>query len=420
MTAKVRKLRAGEEEAFVHSVMTPFLDAVTGDADQAAEIEREIATIEVDRCWVAEDQGRFVGNACILSLDVSLPAATGRLCPVLPMAGVSAVGVHPTHRRQGILTKLMASMLADARERGEVIAALNASESIIYGRYGYGLASDMVTYAIDTRHSTFARPAPKVPLRMVDKDEAVKVLPDIFDRCRRTRAGEPNRSPLTWEHYLADPANRRGGGSGLFFVIGDDGYVTYRRSGDGPDVFRAERAEVVVEELRATTPETEAALWRFVLDLDLVGRVVARRRPVDDVLRWRLADPRQLQTLYVIDRLYVRVLDVPEALTARGYRSSGRLVLDVQPAPADNKKDPSVGRWVLEVDPAGSTCRKARAGEQPDLALDVTALGSIYLGAYPASLLAAGGGASELTAGSLERADDLFGTRPAPLSATGF
>jgi predicted acetyltransferase len=420
MTAQVRKLRAGEEEAFIHSVMTPFLDAVTGDADQKADIEREVATIEVDRSWVAEDDGRFVGNACNVSLDLSLPAAPGRPCPVIPMAGVSAVGVHPTHRRQGLLNKLMASMLADARERGEAIAALNASESIIYGRYGFGLASDMVTYGIDTRHSGFSRPAPNVPLRLVDGDEALKVLPETFERYRRLRPGEPSRDTLVWEHRLADPPGRRGGGSGLFIVVTDDGYVTYRRSGNGPDVFRAERAEVVVEELRGVTPEIEAALWRFVLDLDLVGRVVAGRRPVDEPLRWRLADPRQLQVLHVIDRLYLRVLDVAEALTARGYSSPGHLVLDVQAAPAGEAKDPAVGRWVLDAGPDGSTCRPAKRGDQPDLALDLTALGSLYLGAFPASVLAAGGAVVELTAGSLNQADALFASRPAALSATGF
>jgi predicted acetyltransferase len=335
------------------------------------------------------------------------------------MAGVSAVGVHPTHRRQGLLTKLMTSMLSDARERGEAIAALNASESTIYGRYGFGLASDMASYGIATDHSEFLRPAPDIPLRLVDKDEARKVLPDMFDRQRRTRAGEPSRSMHTWENYLTDPPARRQGGSGLFFVVCDDGYVAYRRRND-PEIFLAERAEVTVEELRGLTPEIEAALWRFVLDLDLVGRVVARRRPVDEPLRWRLADPRQLQTLHVIDRLYLRVLDVPRALMARGYSSEGRLVLEVQPAPADDEKDPAIGRWVVDAGPDGSTCHRAQSGEQPDLALDLTTLGAVYLGAFPASLLAAGGGVTELTSGSLEAADALFGTRPAPLSATGF
>lgn len=418
MESLVRKLRPGEEIAFMHSVMTPFLDAVTGDADQGAEIDRDIAQLEVDRAWVVESEGRFVGNACVVSLDLTLPAATGQPCPVLPIAGVSGVGVHPTHRRQGLLRKLMAEMLDDARARGEAIAGLNASESIIYGRFGFGLASDMADYTIATGYSSFSTPAPSIPLRLIDREEAIKILPDIFDRQRRTRPGEPSRPLPMWESFLADPPSRRGGGSGLFFAVCDDGYVAYRRTSD-PKVFQAERADVTIEDLRGMTAGTEAALWRFVLDLDLVGRVNARRRPVDEPVRWRLADPRQLQAAAVIDRLYVRVLDVPKALEARGYRHAGRLVLDVLPDAAGGF-DPAVGRWVLEAGTDGASCRAARDEEATDLRLDVTAVGSLYLGGFRASLLAAAGRVDELTAGSLEVADNLFSAGLAPLSGTGF
>ena len=419
MDVHVRKLRAGEAEAFVHSVFTPFLDAITGDAEQAADVQREIAQIEVDRAWVAAAGGRFVGNACIMSLNLTLAAAPGRTCLVLPMAGVSAVGVHPTHRRRGLLRQLMTEMLDDARRRGEPFAGLNASESVIYGRFGFGLATDMVTYSIDTRHTDFVAPAPDLDLRLIDRDEALKVLPELYDRQRLTRAGEPSRSLEVWEAFLADPANRRDGGSGLFHAVCDEGYVAYRRGND-PRIMQAEKALVVVEELRGLTPDVEAGLWRFVFDLDLVGRVQARRRPVDEPLRWRLSDPRQLQADSLMDRLYIRILDVPKSMEGRGYRTPGRLVLDVQPAPVDTGHDPAVGRWVVEADTEGCSCRSARPGEDADLRLDVTALGSIYLGGFPASLLAAAGRITELTTGSLDVADALFATRPAPLSATGF
>ena len=418
MELQVRKLRPGEEVAFIHSVFTPFLEAVTGEADQTAEIDLELAQIEVDRAWVVESEGRFVGNACNISLDLTLPAAPGELCPVIPIAGVSAVGVHPTHRRQGLLRRLMAEVLDDARARGEAIAALNASESSIYGRFGFGLASDMVDYSIDTARAVFSTPAPTIPLRLVDRDEALKMLPEIFDRQRRTRPGEPSRPLPAWESFLADPPSRRSSGSALFIAVSDDGYVAYRRSSD-PNVFLAERADITIEDLRGLTADTEAALWRFVLDLDLVGRVKARRRAVDDPIRWRLTDPRQLQTTAVIDRLYVRVLDVPKALEARGYRHAGRLVLDVLPDAAGGA-DPAVGCWSLEAGPDGATCRPARSDEAADVRLDVTALGSLYLGGYRSSLLAAAGRVQELTAGSLEVADNLFSAGLAPLSGTGF
>jgi predicted acetyltransferase len=159
-----------------------------------------------------------------------------------------------------------------------------------------------------------------------------------------------------------------------------------------------------------------------VFDLDLVGRVTARRRPVDEPLRWRLADARHLRVVELNDRLYVRLLDVPAALEARGYRRDGRLVLEVLP-PADQldgQSDAAPGRWVLEAGPDGATCRRARRGEEAELRLGVRDLGALYLGGFRPSELAAGGRIEELRAGSLDRADAVLATTPAPLTATGF
>ena len=178
---------------------------------------------------------------------------------------------------------------------------------------------------------------------------------------------------------------------------------------------------MVVEELRGLTPDAEAALWRFVLDIDLVGEVAFKRRPVDEPFRWRLRDSRQLRTVSVDDELYVRVLDVPAAFEARGYRSSGRLVFEVLPPEVDEGgADPAPGRWVLECGPQGASCRAARAGEDADLRLGMAALGSLYLGGFRASQLGAARLVEEVTAGGLDRADALLVTAPAPVSTTGF
>ena len=159
-----------------------------------------------------------------------------------------------------------------------------------------------------------------------------------------------------------------------------------------------------------------------MLDLDLIGRVTAKRRPVDEPLRWRLADPRHLRMVGLDDRLYIRLLDVPAALEARGYRREGRLVLDVVPPrdTLDGQPDVAPGRWVLDAGPDGASCRAARAGEDADLRLGVTELGALYLGGFPASSLAAAGRVSELRPGGLDRADGLLATWPAPLTVTGF
>jgi predicted acetyltransferase len=420
MEPVVRRLRPDEDPAFRRSVQVPFLEPFAGDPDQVTDLEMWAATFELHRAWVVDTGEQFAGNAAIDSLNVTLPAGPGQPCPTIPMAGVTAVGVHPTHRRRGFLNQLMAAMHDDARERGEPIAGLEASESIIYGRFGYGLAANVAEYSIDSRASAFAIPAPDIGMAFIDKDEAVKVLPDIFDRQRRTRAGEINRSSGYWTQLLADRPHHRGGLSARFHVVCDGGYALYRASLE-TNVFEGKRAEIVVEDLRGDTAEVEAALWRFVLDLDLAGRVTTKRSPVDEPIRWRMADPRQLRTVGIEDRLYVRVLDTAAALEARGYLGEGRLVLDVHPpAVSEGEADTAPGRWLLEAAPDGASCRRARRGEAADLRLGLSALGSLYMGGFPASLLAAGGRIEELTSGGLGLADTLFTTRPEPRGGTGF
>jgi predicted acetyltransferase len=420
MTAVVRRIRPEEAPRFRESVMVPFLDPFAGDPDQFADLERWAAISELDRAWVVDAGGHFAGNSAIYSLDVTVPASPGQSCPTVAMAGVSAVGVHPTHRRQGLLRQLMAAMHEDARGRGEAVSGLEASESIIYGRFGYGLAANLAEYSIDSRASAFAVPAPAVDVELIDRHEALRVLPDIFDRQRRGRAGEVSRSAAYWAQLLADQPHHREGLSARFHAGCDGGYALYRAARE-TNVFQGDRVKIVVEEVRGRSADVEAALWRFVLDLDLVGEVVVKRCPVDEPIRWRLADPRQLRTRSIEDRLYIRILDTAAALEARGYQTEGRLVLDVLP-PADSEGDVDAapGRWVLDAGPDGASCRRARPVDQAELRLDLPALGSLYMGGFPASLLAAGGRIEELVPGSLSRADRLLCTFPAPRSGTGF
>jgi predicted acetyltransferase len=420
MDPVVRRIRPEEGLEFRRSVMIPFLDPFAGDPDQVGDENVWQTKAELDRAWVVDTGDRFAGNACIFSMDVTLPAPPGQPCPTIPMAGVSAVGVHPTHRRRGFLRQLMTAMHDDARQRGEAIAGLEASESLIYGRFGYGLAANLVEYAIDSRASAFAVPAPDLDLDLVDKDEAAKVLPDLFDRQRRTRAGEASRSSGYWAQMLNDPPHHRHGSAARFHAVCDEGYVLYRAVSEA-NMFHAERTAISVDDLRGNTPEVEAGLWRFVFDLDLVGQVNYRRGAVDEPIRWRLSDPRQLRTVNVEDRLYVRILDTATAFEARGYSGEGRLVLDVlPPASPEGEADPAPGRWVLEAGPEGASCRRARRGEDADLRMGLAALGSLYMGGFPASLLAAGRRVEELRTSGLARADALLVTRPSPRSGTAF
>ena len=204
MDPVVRTISPDEASAFRQSVMVPFLDPFAGDPDQIADFELWADKSELDRAWVVDAGGRFAGNAAIYSLDVTLPSAPGRPCPTIPMAGVTAVGVHPTHRRRGSCSQLMAAMHDDARQRGEAIAGLEASESIIYGRFGYGLAVDVAEYSIDSRASAFAVPAPALDLALVDKDAAGRGPP----RNLRPPTPHPGRRDQP-DPGLLDPVPRR-------------------------------------------------------------------------------------------------------------------------------------------------------------------------------------------------------------------
>ena len=363
------------------------------------QIEMHRAFLEADRIWVAEDGDRVVGSTGNLSLQLTVPGPA-----TVPTAGVTVVGVLPTHRRQGILTALMARAADDARRRGEPVAALLASESTIYRRFGYGAATLSSTVELDRTHARLRHP-PDITgrLRLLDAGEMAAVLPDIHERYRRQQPGEVSRSGGWWARYLQDPEERRGGAGPRFAAVwdGDQGYVTYRsaqRWDDGLPGFT-----LTVEQLVAVSPEVRAGLWQYCFGVDLV-RLIKAYLPLDDPLRWMLVDPRRLRTTSVTDFLWVNLLDVEAALSARAYADDAGLVIEVV----------GDGRYRL----AGGRC--ARTDALPDQAREAPDLGAADLGGVRFANLARAGLVTEHTAGALARADALFATVPAPISTTGF
>lgn len=411
---ELRTIDPAEIPGWVESVSIPFLDP--GNHEHDAHWE---AHLEPERAWAVWDRGRVVANCCVFSRDVTVPAAPGAGCPAVPFAAVSGVGVHPTHRRRGLLARMMAAMVDDGRERGEPFAGLFASEGSIYARFGFGIASFGAGVRVATGRSAFARQPPPMEMTLVPGDGAAKMLPALHDRIRRCRPGEVNRNDARWADEWADARSWRHGASAAFRVVTAGGFVCYRIAAGKTDGIEANRA--VIYDLYGEDPATEAALWQFMCNLDLVTEVEAHSRPVDDPLRWWLADPRQVRTTAVTDRLWVRPLDVPATLTARGYRRAGRLVLEVLPAPVTPPGgDPAAGRYVLDASPDGANCRRARGGEEPEVILGVAELGSLYLGGVPASVLSAAGRVAVAQRETLALIDDLFATDPAPFAGTSF
>ncbi len=409
MTIELRPITNDEYVAFHTAAASAF-----GDSPTTEEIEETRSIFEFDRSLAAFDSGRIVGNGILISFELTLPGAM-----TAPAGGVSWIGVLPTHRRRGILSSIMRQQFRDMRERGEILGILWASESIIYGRFGYGVATHEYKLEIDPRHGAFAR-TPEITgrLEFIDKEAARTLLPELWNRYRQLQPGELTRNDKYWTLVFRDREAHRDGASAYFYVAhraesGEiDGCVTYRvkSNWDGGFPQNALRLRSLV----STSPEARAALWQFLLHVDLVATITGYGS-VDEPLRWMLADSRRLRMTGPSDGLWVRLVDIPAALTSRRYQSSDRLVINVtDPFCPEND-----GNYRLEGAPEGATCKRSKAGKV-DIALQITDLGAVYLGGVRFSTLARAGRIEECTRGALRRADVMFASDPAPLCQTGF
>ena len=358
---------------------------------------------DLDRSIAVFEDGEIVGGCHSHLLEMSVPGG------VATVAGVSNVEVQPTHTRRGIMTQMMRHQIDGIHERGEPLAALFATESAIYGRFGYGVGSVHEWWTIDKPHNSYARKH-ETPGRIVfiDPADIGRELPDVYRRGTEGRPAVFQRAPHHWERDSRDPIHSHGGSGGVFYAayVEDgriDGYVNYR----------TQRPAVIVNELMATTPQANAALWRFCFDLDLHERTEAIKRPVDDPMPWMLADPRRLQRS-TRDGLWVRIVDVRAALELRQYLANDRITLRVK----DDFCDWNDAAFELDGSLEGATCRATAAS--PDITISVNALASAYLGAASFTTLAQAGLAEEQTAGALRRADSMFASQLKPWTPYNF
>ena len=366
--------------------------------------ERFLNWIELDRMHGAWDGDRIVGGAGAFTFDVSVPGGNR-----VPCAGVSVIGVQPTDRRRGVLAAMMRAQLDDIHRRGEPLAYLWASEGTIYGRFGYGLASQQASIALPKERTAFAQPfEPRGRVRFVTATEALELFPPLYDSVRSIRPGMFSRSRAWWEtRRLADDATRRRPGQGPLHLVlleldgRPAGYAMYRIA---PGITNGmTTAKVIVLEVIAPTPEAERELWRFVLDIDWVATIECDYLPTDSALVLLLAEPRRMKQT-ISDALWVRLVDVGEALKARALAEGPSIVLEIEDAFCPW----NAGRWHVE---AGNV---RRTDEPADLRLDVSSLGSVYLGGFTFGDLVRALRATELRPGAVVRADALFqsGARP--------
>ncbi len=400
-TIEIRSPSADELPRFVEAVMTAFLEA-------AHEHDQEMFTSQLDpahQYW-ALDGDVPVGTAGTYDIRMRVPGGE------LPIAGVTLVGVHASHRRRGILTQMMRRQLDDAHERGEPIAVLWASEPAIYGRFGYGVASAAASIEAERDRVTFRLPdEPSGGTRLLDEGEAAELVPAIYERIQEQRAGMVRRSESWWAtRRLADPEHWRNGGGPLYRAVWEDdngtpeAYALYRYKGTWENGIAG--GKLMVREAMGTTPAATREIWRFLFGVDLVTTVNAWLLPSDHPLFLSVLDPRRLH-MRVADALWVRLLDLPAALGGRSYLAEGSVVFDVR----DTFCNWNDGTWTLRAEGGAGTVER---GGEAELRLDVSDLGSTFLGGWTFSELERAGRVEELAPGAVERADALFrtGLRP--------
>ncbi len=366
--------------------------------DDDYEIQKR--ELPADRVIAAFDDGHPVGMTASIAFEMTIPGG------VEPCAGITYVGVMPTHRRRGVLTQLMRDQLDDLRERGEPLAALWASESVIYGRFGYGIG--VPAAALQAEKAGFAfrdDPGPTGTVRLLTKEEARREFPPIFERARLQRQGMLSRSEARWDGRVEDPEHWRDGAGPKYYPL-----VEIDGRGEAFAMYRLKekweqgmpRGELVLVDAISTSTEGTRELWRYLFGVDLVVRVTLWNFDPATPLFLMVKDARRLQ-LKLSDGIWLRLVDVGEALKRRSYADTGSVVLEVTDefCPWNN------GRYR-----AGAKAGRARA--DAELRLSAADLASTYLGAFSFERLAAAGRVEELADGAVARASALFRTELPP------
>lgn len=344
----------------------------------------------------------LVGTATSLPSALGVPGAG-----VVPAAAVTAVGVRADRTRRGALTALMEAQLAAVRAAGEPVAVLHSSEARIYGRFGYGIASRDRAVTMSRYRAAFRPEAPRGgTVRLIEFDEAVRVLPTVYERIGLRRPGMIARGEAWWRVF---PALQPGS-----FVVHtdangvDDGFAQYEVRTDG---YRGDdRNTLRVMDLQAANADAAAGLWRFLTDVDLVDEVVAFGRPLDEPLEWWLEDPRGCRVTGISDELWVRLVDVPTALDARSFGGTGEILVEVRdPLLPENSGTYAIG-------PRGAS----RSDRTAQLVMGVDMLAALYLGDVSVSTLAASNRVEVRDRPAVAIADEVFRTKMPPWCGTRF
>ncbi len=325
------------------------------------------------------------------------------------MGGTTMVTVQPTHRRRGLLRAMMRAHIEETRSRRDPIAGLWCSESSIYRQFGYGPAAEACEMKTHTASISFIGDAPERSLRIIEADEAGKILPGLHERVRAERPGMFARCAGWWEaETFRDVESERKGRTAKRFVIceageGVEGYAIYQQKEKWSDF---PEGEIHVVEFFAATAEAKHAVWRFLMNIDLYPSVHFWNMAVDDELAWLVTEPRRVERK-IVDSLWIRLLDIPRALSSRAYSDSGRCVLGVR----DSFLPENDGNYELNASTETAECHPTQ--KNADVSCEVDVLGALFLGGHRATTLARAGRITGDPA-AIESLDRMFAWSPLP------
>lgn len=417
----VNPLTAEELPGWIATMASTFLEDPEGEniAKWVKNVERRWSLERQwspERTWGARDRGAWVATLETEDRTLTVPGHDGAT-EVVAADALTSVTVAATHRRRGLLTRMLTDSLRAAKDRGDAVSMLIAAEWPIYGRFGYAPAAFTAhrTLHRERRGTTVAGDLTRV--RQVTRAEFAAIAPDVFECSRRRRAGQVDRALPWWDEWLGidgwEVTHQRPhnylvhDGDG-----GPDGLLAWTAKGDR-DAAQPQLATVKVDGMFTATGGADRDLWAYLTGLDLVDRIELSG-PVDEPATWLLGDARALRVTEIEDHLWVKLLDVPAALAARRYSVPGELVLDVI-----DESEVSAGERVrLTAD--GEHAAAEPTAASPDLTLAQTALAAAYLGGVSLRAQMIAGTVTEHTSGALQRADAMFSSALAPFNATGF
>ncbi len=405
---RLRQPTADEIRAFVQPTGEAFAATFTD-----AELDLERRLWELDRLIGAVEGERWVGTGGAYSFGLTVPGGE------VKAAGITMIGVTPSHRRRGILRLIMRWLFDQARERGEPVSILWASESAIYQHFGYGIATLQSTFDIERNRIAFARPAPALGrIRLIDRDEATRLFAPVYEAVRVGIPGTVTRSEARWRLDLLEDAEWQRAANGIKYravleVDGEPrGYAIYRAKEEWGET--GPNNAVLVFEVVGLDPAAERAIWEWLAGIDLVGHIKGQRGPVPHPLMLQLTEPRRLG-LNVREGMWLRLIDLKAALEARTYGAAGSITFEV----TDEFCPWNAGRWRVDVAGDGRGTLTASDGD-PDLTLDTSDLAATYLGTFTFADLARAGRVGECRPGAIADVDRLFATTTAPWSSTMF